>query len=107
MAQVQETVKKGLQREFAITVPLDVVEKNFQARLTEMGKSAKLPGFRPGKIPMDVLRKRFGPSARAEVIDQTVSETTEKTLSERKLRPAMQPKIELVSFACRRQGSRI
>lgn len=99
MAQVQETSKKGLQHEFAIKVPQDIVEKNLQARLIEIGKSAKMPGFRPGKVPMDVLRQRYGQSARAEILDQTVSEATEKTLSERKLRPAQQPKIELVSFA--------
>ncbi|MDX2027997.1 MAG: trigger factor [Alphaproteobacteria bacterium] len=99
MPQVKEVSKKGLQREFAITVPQDIVEKNLQARLTEMGQTARLPGFRPGKIPMDVLRKRFGPNARAEVLDRTVSEATEKALTERNLRPAMQPKIELVSFA--------
>jgi trigger factor len=99
MAQVQETVKKGLQREFTVTVPQKDFEKNLQGRLTEMGKSARIPGFRPGKIPMDVLRQRFGQSARAEVLDQTVSEAANKALTERKLRPAMQPKIELVSIA--------
>ncbi len=78
MAQVQETVNKGLQREFAVKVPLDTVEKNLQARLTEIGKSAKMPGFRPGKIPMDVLRQRYGSSARAEILDQTITEATGK-----------------------------
>jgi trigger factor len=99
-AQVEETGnKKGLTREFAIKVPQDIVEKNLTAKLAEIGKSAKLPGFRPGKVPMDVLRQRYGQSARAEVLDQTISETVEKTLSERKLRPAMQPKVEPVTLA--------
>lgn len=99
MPQVQEVSKKGLQREFAIKVPQDVVEKNLEARLTEVGQTAKIPGFRPGKIPMHVLRQRFGDSARVEVLDKTISEVTDKTLSERNLRPAAQPKIELVSMA--------
>lgn len=96
--QVEETGKKGLTREFVIKVSQDIVEKNLTARLAEIGKSARMPGFRPGKIPMDVLRQRYGQSARAEVLDQTISETVEKTLAERKLRPALQPKVEPVTL---------
>lgn len=99
MAQVVEISKKGLQRQFSVTVPADAVKKNWLLRLEEIGKNAKLPGFRPGKIPMDVLKKRFGESARAEILDQTVSEESEKAFSAQKIRPAMQPKIELVTFA--------
>jgi trigger factor len=99
MAQVQEVSKKGLKHEFAITVPQQVVEKHWLARLEQAGKEARIPGFRPGKIPMNVLKQRFGANARAEALDQTVAEVSEKTLTERKLRPAMQPQIELVAFA--------
>ncbi|MFY9288549.1 MAG: trigger factor [Alphaproteobacteria bacterium] len=99
MTQVQEVSKKGLMREFTVKVPQTDVEKNLLTRLEEIGKTAKLAGFRPGKIPMKVLKQYYGSSARAEVLDQTVSDVTEKTLSERNLRPAIQPKIELVSFA--------
>lgn len=98
MAQVQEHTKKGLQREFTITVPRAHVEQNLMSRLEQIGATAKLPGFRPGKVPMPVLKKRFGDSARAEVLDQTVSETSQKALAERNLRPATEPKIELISF---------
>lgn len=99
MAQVQEVNKDGLKRSYNIVVGQDVVKANLIARLEEIGKTAKIPGFRPGKIPMPVLEQRYGPSARAEVLDQTVSDVTEQALKERNLRPAMQPKIELVSFA--------
>ena len=99
MAQVQEVSKKGLVREFTVTVPQATVEKNLLLRLEEIGKTARLPGFRPGKIPMKVLRQHYGSNARAEVLDKTVSDVTETALTERNLRPAMQPKIELVSFA--------
>jgi trigger factor len=98
MTQVQETVKKGLKREFIITVAQQEVEKNIAAKLEEFGKSAKLPGFRPGKVPLPVLKQRFGAGARGEVIDQTVSQATQKALNERNLRPAAQPQIELISF---------
>src|SRR6516165_4613576 len=98
-AKVQETGKKGLKREFSITVPQDIVEKNLHARLVEMGKTVRIAGFRIGKIPMPILRQRFGQSARAEILDKTVSDTIQKTLTERHLRPASQPKVELLNFA--------
>lgn len=99
MAQVKEISKDGLKRAYNVVVAQDVIKKNLTARLIEIGKTAQMPGFRAGKIPMPVLEQRYGPSARAEVLDQTVSDVTEEALKEHNLRPAMQPKIELVSFA--------
>ncbi len=100
MAQVKEVSKKGLKREYAVTVPKDVVETNLAAQLKEIQKNAKHPGFRPGKVPMDLVRQLHGLSyARADILDRTISEAVQKTMTERNLRPAMQPKIELVSFA--------
>ena len=99
MAQVQEISKDGLKRAYTVVVANDDIQKNVALRLEEIGKTANIPGFRPGKIPMPVLEKRYGSSARAEVLDQTVSDVTEEAMKERNLRPAMQPKIELVSFA--------
>ena len=98
MAQVQETVTEGLKRELVIKVPQDIVNANWTKRLEEIGKKAKLPGFRPGKIPMPILKQNYGAGARSEALDETVSEVMSQTLSERKLRPALQPRIELVSF---------
>src|ERR1700733_10735418 len=98
MTHVEETFKKGLKREFNIKVAQKDVEQNFLARLEELGKTARLSGFRPGKIPLPVLKQRFGPGARSEVLDQTVSQATRKALQERNLRPATEPQIELVSF---------
>ncbi len=99
MTQVQEVSSKGLMREFTVKVPQDIIDKNWTAKLEEIAKTMKMPGFRPGKVPMTVVKQRYGGSARAEIIDQTISDETEKALNERNLRPAMQPKIELVTFA--------
>src|ERR1700728_273546 len=98
MTQIEETVTKGLKREFKIKVPHKDVQKNFDIRLTQLGQSVKLPGFRPGKVPMAVLKQRFGADARGEVLDQTVSQASRKALQERNLRPATEPQIELISF---------
>jgi trigger factor len=98
MAQVQQLSKKGLKHEFAIKVPQADVEKRRKTRLEEIGKTASLPGFRKGKYPINVLEMHFGERARAEVLDQVVSEASEQALTENKLRPAQQPQIEIVSI---------
>src|ERR1700722_12562912 len=99
MAQVKELSKKGLQSEYSVILPKEDVDTRLTKHLEEIQKTAKQPGFRPGKVPMDLLRQIHGKSARAEILDRAISEATEKALTERNLRPAMQPKIELVSFA--------
>lgn len=99
MIEVKETVKEGLNREFNIKIPLEMVEQSLTERLQEIGKTAKIQGFRPGKAPLHILRQRFGNNARADVLDRAIAESTQKTLSERHLRPALQPKVELVSYA--------
>jgi trigger factor len=99
MAQVQETIKDGLNRVYTVKVPHDKVEQGYLAQLEQIGKSAKIAGFRPGKIPMNVLKQRYGVSARAEALDNIISETTKKAISDNNLRPAVQLKIDLVSIA--------
>jgi trigger factor len=98
MAKVQVLKQDGLKHEFSVTLPKQDVEKRRQTRLDEISRTVKMPGFRPGKVPMQVVEKMHGAAARAEALDQAVSDAAEAALSERKLRPAMQPKIELVSF---------
>jgi trigger factor len=99
MANVQVLKQEGLKHEFSVTVPKKTVDEQRRLRLIEIGKTAKWPGFRPGKVPMNVVEQRHGEAARAEALDQAISDAAEQTLSERKLRPAQQPKIELVTFA--------
>jgi trigger factor len=96
--QVTETKNEGLLHEFTITVPADDVSLVVEKRLKELKKTAKLPGFRPGKVPVGILRKHYGPSIMGEVLERTVGETSQKTLKERDLRPIVQPKIEVVKF---------
>jgi trigger factor len=96
--QVEETKSEGLSREFAITIPGDDIEGRVLARLTEIAATVKMPGFRPGKVPMPLLRKQYGPSVIGEVLERAISDTTAETLRENSLRPAMQPKIQITEF---------
>ena len=97
--QVTETSSEGLKREFTIVVPAADLETEMQGRLAELARSVRVPGFRPGKAPVDLLRKRYGDSVRGEVLEKTIQETTANTISENGIRPAMQPRIEIVGFA--------
>ena len=95
--QVTETSAEGLKREFTITVPAGDLEQEITRRLDEIGRQVRLPGFRPGKVPMQILRRRFGPSVRGEVLESTLQASSAEAISERKLRPALPPKVDIVS----------
>jgi trigger factor len=95
--QVTETLADGLKRGYTVVVPAADIQSRQTARLTELGKTLRLPGFRPGKVPLPVVRLRYGPAVTAEVMEQSVSDATKQVLSERGLRPAMQPKIDVVT----------
>jgi trigger factor len=95
--QVTETAADGLKREYTITVPADDLEREITRRLGEIGRQVRLPGFRPGKVPMQILRSRFGPSVRGEVLQNTLQASSAEAITERKLRPALPPKVDIVS----------
>ena len=94
--QVTETLSEGLKRGFTVIVPSAEVEGKRTARLAELGKQVKLPGFRPGKVPLSIVRQRYGVAVTGEVLEQTVNDATRALLEGRGLRSATQPKVGLV-----------
>lgn len=96
--QVTETKNEALVREYAVTVPAADIEAQVTTRIAEIAKTVSLPGFRPGKAPASLLRKKYGPNVMGEVLDKVIQETVAKTLTDNELRPAMQPKIEITQF---------
>ena len=96
--QVTETLSEGLKRGFDIVVPSATIEDRRTAKLGEIGRQLKLPGFRPGKVPDRVLRQRYGTAVMAEVLEDSVNEATQQVLSDRGLRPATQPKVEVTAL---------
>jgi trigger factor len=95
---VVETKNEGLVRDYKVTVAADDIEKRVDARLVEVGKTVRIPGFRPGKVPLKVLKQRFGGSVMGEVLEATVQDSSRDVMTDHGLRPAGQPKIEIVSF---------
>lgn len=95
---VEEIKADGLSREFSVTISVADIDKRIDTRLGEIQGEVRLPGFRPGKAPLKILRQRFSKNVMGEVLEKAVSETSQAVLTERELRPAVQPKIEITSF---------
>ena len=96
--QITETSAEGLKHEFSVTVEAGDIEKQVKARLTELSRTVRLPGFRPGKVPLKLLRQRYGRSVMGEVLERAVSDSSAAAMRDRNLRPALQPKVEIVTF---------
>jgi len=96
--QITETNTDGLKREFKIVIPAAQIEQRINTRLLELGQRVRLPGFRPGKVPMPLLRQRYQQSVMGEVVEDAVHQGSHQVLTERNLRPAGQPKIEITKF---------
>jgi trigger factor len=96
---VTETAHEGLNRTWRVVVPAIEIGANVDRRLTELSKTIKLPGFRPGKVPLSLVKKRYGSSIMGEVLEKTVQDSSSKLLQDNDVRPALEPKIEVVSFA--------
>lgn len=93
--QVQEMPAEQLKRSLRISIEAAEIEKSIAEKMLEIGKAARIDGFRPGKVPQPVLQKRYGEAVRGEIIEKAVSAATDKAIADRKLRPAMRPQIDL------------
>ena len=97
--QVTETLSEGLKRGFNVVLPAADIEAKRAKRLAEVAKTVNLPGFRPGKVPMTVVKKRYEGAITAEILEESVNAAATKVLTDRNLRTAAQPQIEIVSLA--------
>jgi trigger factor len=97
--QVTELSADGLRREFKIVLPAKDIDDKVTSRLEEISGTLALPGFRRGRVPKALLKKRFGSAVMGEVLERALSDSSAQAMAERGLRPAMQPKIEVTAFA--------
>lgn len=93
--QVTETTNNGLKRELKVVINADELDGKLEARLVDLKDKVQIKGFRPGKVPVTHLRKMYGRSVMAEVLQETVNETSRSALEEREERPAFEPEIAL------------
>ena len=92
MAVTVETLEK-LERKITLTLPVDVIAKEVDARLKRVARQVKIDGFRPGKVPMNIVAQRYGYSTHYEVMNDKVGEAFAAATNEAKLRVAGQPRI--------------
>ena len=95
---VTQILSEGLKREFEVIITKKEIEKLVDQKLENIAKEANLPGFRPGKVPVSVVKNRFGKQILGEVVRESVDTATKDTMEKNKLTPSSQPKIEIVSF---------
>ena len=72
--QITETNATGLKREYKVVVPADTLQGQIETRLKELGERIRMPGFRPGKVPLQLLKQRYEKSVMGEVLEKTVHE---------------------------------
>jgi trigger factor len=93
--QVTELSAEGLKHQFKIVVPASDLSAKIDERLAEMAKTAAMPGFRPGKVPVGLLKKQYGQALFGEAVEAAVNTSTAKAIEDRGLKPALQPRVDL------------
>src|SRR3954468_13027124 len=93
--QTVETLNEGLKRAFRITIPAQDIDARVDQELKKVAPQVRMPGFRPGKVPANLIRKMHGASLQAQALQEAVQDGVQQLLSEQKIRPAMQPSVAL------------
>lgn len=92
---IKELEADGLTKKYQVTVKKEALEEKLQAKIKEMQPQVTLKGFRPGKVPVNHIRKMFGQSIMKDVVEEVLNESSQKAINDNKLRPAGQPQIDL------------
>jgi len=90
--------KKGLNKDFKVLIDKKTMSSYLDKKYEEIKDTVNLKGFRPGKVPREILKRQFGQAVFSEVLDKVVKETTAKVLEENKIKPAGQPKLDLKTY---------
>ena len=90
--------KKGLNKDIKVFIDKKTMETYMDEKYEEIKKTVNLKGFRPGKVPKEILKKQFGKAVFGEVLDKVLKDTSTKALEENKIKPAGQPKLDLKTY---------
>ena len=96
--KVEEVKTKGLDVEWNVTVPAVKINEKINERYVKIAGTAKLPGFRPGKVPMNIIKQRYSASILPEVLDEVVNSSLKEVVVEKKIQPSVQPKVDIKKF---------
>ncbi len=90
-----ETENEGLKRAFMLTIPAEDIEARVEKEVKRIAPQIRMPGFRPGKVPPNLIRKMHGESLRGDALQGAVQDGVQQLLNEKNIRPALQPQVEL------------
>ena len=93
--QTVETLNEGLKRSYKLTIPASEIEARVAGEIKRVAPQMKMPGFRPGKVPANLVRKMHGPAIMQDALSGAVQQGVQSLIEEKQLRPAMQPAVEL------------
>ncbi len=95
LMQIKETTNDGLKRAYKLTIPAADIASRIDAEVKKIAPQVKMPGFRPGKVPANLVKKMHGEQLHAQMVNDVIRESIDSLMQEKKLRPAMQPTIDL------------
>ncbi len=93
--QIKETTNEGLTRGYRITIPAADISGRIDAEVKKIAPQVKMPGFRPGKVPANLVKKMHGEQLHAQTLNDVIRESIDRLMKEKSLRPAMQPEVSL------------
>ena len=93
--QIVETTNEGLKRGYTVKIAAKDIASKIEGEAKKMAPQVRLPGFRPGKVPANLLKKMHGPQLHQEALNTSIREAMDKLVADNKLRPAMQPDVSL------------
>ena len=96
--KVKINSKKGFKTILSVLVDKKTIQKKLDEKLNELQNKVQLKGFRPGKVPTNIIKNQFGKAVYGEVIDGILKETSSKAIEDNKIKVAGQPKIDLKTF---------
>ncbi len=93
--QIVETNNEGLKRAYTVTITAKQISERIEGEVKRMAPQVRMPGFRPGKVPANLIKKMHGPALHQDALNTSIREAMDKLVEEKSLRPAMQPQVEL------------
>lgn len=96
--KIEELKSKGLKKEYKVTIPAKDMQKKVEEKVAEVAKTVKLPGFRPGHAPKEMLMQKYKNSVMGEALDDLVNEASNELIKKNSLKPAMAPSVKITKF---------
>jgi trigger factor len=93
--QIVETLNEGLKRGFTVTISAKDIEARVEGEIKKVAPQMRMPGFRPGKVPANLVRKMHGPALQSDALQTSIQESVQQLVAKEQLRPAMAPSVEL------------